>query len=131
MTLFAPGTPATGAQQQPEEKGEEVKEEEEEEEEIYAPLGENDEYDTILNSSKAPAIAIRPLVPTPRPQSSVEVDRTPHIAKGTVICSSIFSHLSSREFQSDGADPAVIKHATSTSRRRRWTLVCFSSPYRN
>lgn len=103
MTLFAPGTPATGAQQQQEEKGEEEKEEEEEE--IYAPLGGNDEYDTILNSSKAPAIAIRPPVPTPWPQSSAEVDRTPYIAKGTVICSSISCHLSSKEFQSNGVIP--------------------------
>lgn len=127
VTLFAAGTPATVSQQQQQEEGEEEKKEEEEEE-IYAPLGGNDEYDTILNSSKAPAIASRPPVPTPRPQSSAEVDRTPYIAKGTVICSSISRHLSSREFQSDGADPAVIKQGARTRRTRRRTLVCFSSP---
>lgn len=77
MALCAIGTAVTAGQQKEEE-------EKEEEEEIYAPLGVNDEYDTILNSTKAPAIANRPPAPTPRPQSSAEEDRTPYIAKG--IC---------------------------------------------
>lgn len=124
-TFFAAGTPAAGALQQQEEEAEKG---EEGEEDIYAPLGGNDEYDTILSSSKAPAIASRPPVPTPRPKSSAEVDRTPYIAKGTVICSSISRHLSSREFQLDGVDHAVIKHSARTRRMRRRTLVCFSLP---
>ncbi|CAJ1086366.1 B-cell scaffold protein with ankyrin repeats-like isoform X2 [Xyrichtys novacula] len=64
--------------------GEEKKEEEEEEEEedIYAPLGVNDEYDTILNSTKAVVIANRPPAPTPRPESTqVKEDTTPYITK--------------------------------------------------
>lgn len=80
MALCAIGTAVTAGRQ----KEEEAEEEKEEEEEIYAPLGVNDEYDTILNSTKAPAIANRPPAPTPRPQSSAEEDRTPYIAKG--IC---------------------------------------------
>lgn len=80
MALCAIGTAVTAGRQ----KEEEGQEEKEEEEEIYAPLGVNDEYDTILNSTKAPAIANRPPAPTPRPQSSAEEDRTPYIAKG--IC---------------------------------------------
>ncbi|XP_041821427.1 B-cell scaffold protein with ankyrin repeats-like isoform X1 [Chelmon rostratus] len=56
--------------------------EEEADEDIYAPLGVNDEYDTILNSTKAVAIANRPPAPTPRPESTqVKEDKTPYIAK--------------------------------------------------
>ncbi|XP_070710883.1 B-cell scaffold protein with ankyrin repeats-like [Pempheris klunzingeri] len=72
------GTPSN-ADEQKEQKG---GDEEEEEEDIYAPLGVNDEYDTILNSTKAVAIANRPPAPTPRPESTqVKEDRTPYIAK--------------------------------------------------
>ncbi|XP_045921325.1 B-cell scaffold protein with ankyrin repeats-like [Micropterus dolomieu] len=61
---------------------EDEEEEEEEEEDIYAPLGVNDEYDTILNSTKAVVIANRPPAPTPRPESTqVKEDRTPYIAQ--------------------------------------------------
>nr|XP_046237555.1 B-cell scaffold protein with ankyrin repeats-like [Scatophagus argus] len=76
------GTPSTtdALKEQDGDDGEE--EEEEEEEEIYAPLGVNDEYDTILNSTKAVSIANRPPAPTPRPESTqVKEDRTPYITK--------------------------------------------------
>lgn len=63
---------------------------EEEEEEIYAPLGLNDEYDTILNSEAA-VIANRPPAPTPRPESTqAKEDRTPYITKGNSLFSCIF-----------------------------------------
>lgn len=76
VALFAAGTPATAAKQQQKEEGEETKDvKEEEEEEIYAPLGESDECDTILKSFKAPAIANHPPVPTPRPQSAARGSR--------------------------------------------------------
>ncbi|XP_027131322.1 B-cell scaffold protein with ankyrin repeats [Larimichthys crocea] len=53
-----------------------------EEEDIYAPLGENDEYDTILKSTKPAPIANRPPAPTPRPEGTpVKEDRTPYITK--------------------------------------------------
>uniref|UniRef100_A0A672ZP25 B-cell scaffold protein with ankyrin repeats n=1 Tax=Sphaeramia orbicularis TaxID=375764 RepID=A0A672ZP25_9TELE len=55
---------------------------EEEEEDPYAPLGVNDEYDTILTSTTAIAIANRPPAPTPRPETTpVKEDRTPYIAQ--------------------------------------------------
>ncbi|XP_074518353.1 B-cell scaffold protein with ankyrin repeats-like [Halichoeres trimaculatus] len=73
------GTPST-ADVQKERGGEEG--EKQREEDIYAPLGVNDEYDTILNSTKAVAIANRPPAPTPRPESTqVKEDSTPYIAK--------------------------------------------------
>ncbi|XP_029382723.1 B-cell scaffold protein with ankyrin repeats isoform X2 [Echeneis naucrates] len=54
----------------------------EEVEDLYAPLGVNDEYDTILNSSKTVNIANRPPAPTPRPESTqVKDDKTPYIAQ--------------------------------------------------
>ncbi|KAM7377438.1 hypothetical protein PAMA_013969 [Pampus argenteus] len=54
----------------------------EEEEDPYAPLGVNDEYDTILTSKKAVVIANRPPAPTPRPETSqTKEDRTPYIAQ--------------------------------------------------
>ncbi|XP_067436838.1 B-cell scaffold protein with ankyrin repeats-like isoform X2 [Thunnus thynnus] len=54
----------------------------EEEEDPYAPLGVNDEYDTILTSKKAVVIANRPPAPTPRPKTSqTKEDRTPYIAQ--------------------------------------------------
>ncbi|XP_069026457.1 B-cell scaffold protein with ankyrin repeats-like [Embiotoca jacksoni] len=60
--------------------GEEDKEGEDED--PYAPLGVNDEYDTILNSTKAVLIANRPPAPTPRPESTqVMESRTPYIAQ--------------------------------------------------
>lgn len=66
------------------EQREEEEEKQGEEEEIYAPLGVNDEYDTILNSTKAVAIANRPPAPTPRPESTqVKEDSTPYITKGS------------------------------------------------
>ncbi|XP_051285063.1 B-cell scaffold protein with ankyrin repeats-like [Dicentrarchus labrax] len=72
------GTPSTT--DVPKEQGGE--DEEEGDEDIYAPLGVNDEYDTILNSTKAVVIANRPPAPTPRPESTqVKEDRTPYIAK--------------------------------------------------
>uniref|UniRef100_A0A672ZMV8 B-cell scaffold protein with ankyrin repeats n=1 Tax=Sphaeramia orbicularis TaxID=375764 RepID=A0A672ZMV8_9TELE len=59
---------------------------EEEEEDPYAPLGVNDEYDTILTSTTAIAIANRPPAPTPRPETTpVKEDRTPYIAQGKFI----------------------------------------------
>ncbi|XP_029944205.1 B-cell scaffold protein with ankyrin repeats isoform X2 [Salarias fasciatus] len=61
---------------------EEEEEEEEEEEDLYAPLGVNDEYDTILNPAKVVMIANRPPAPTPRPESTqARQDRTPYIAQ--------------------------------------------------
>lgn len=67
-------------QQEEEDDGEEV-------EDLYAPLGASDEYDTILNSTKAVCIANRPPAPTPRPESTqVKEDKTPYIAQGN------FSH---------------------------------------
>ncbi|KAM9335586.1 B-cell scaffold protein with ankyrin repeats-like [Symphorus nematophorus] len=72
------GTPSTTDAQ----KEQEREDGEEEEEDIYAPLGVNDEYDTILNSTKAVAIANRPPAPTPRSESTqVKEDKTPFIAK--------------------------------------------------
>lgn len=63
---------------------------EEEEEEIYAPLGLNDEYDTILKSDAA-VITNRPPAPTPRPESTqAKEDRTPYITKGKLLRSSFF-----------------------------------------
>ncbi|KAM3590677.1 uncharacterized protein V6R79_014111 [Siganus canaliculatus] len=54
----------------------------EEDEDIYAPLGMNDEDDTIVNSTKAVVIANRPPAPTPRPESTqVKEDKTPYITK--------------------------------------------------
>lgn len=55
---------------------------EEEEEDLYAPLGVNDEYDTIMKTAKAVAIANRPPAPTPRPESTGVEDYTPYIAQG-------------------------------------------------
>ncbi|XP_036407686.1 B-cell scaffold protein with ankyrin repeats-like [Megalops cyprinoides] len=64
---------------------EEVRDEAEdpEEEDPYAPLGVNDEeYDTILTSSKAVIIANRPPAPTPRPETTpTKEDSTPFIAQ--------------------------------------------------
>uniref|UniRef100_A0A3B4WUQ1 B cell scaffold protein with ankyrin repeats 1 n=1 Tax=Seriola lalandi dorsalis TaxID=1841481 RepID=A0A3B4WUQ1_SERLL len=58
----------------------------EEVEDLYAPLGVNDEYDTILNSTKAVFIANRPPAPTPRPESTqVKEDKTPYIAQDVFI----------------------------------------------
>ncbi|XP_070786161.1 B-cell scaffold protein with ankyrin repeats-like [Enoplosus armatus] len=72
------GTPSTSDVQK-EQQGED---EEEEEEDIYAPLGVNDDYDTILNSTKAVVIANRPPAPTPRPESTqMKEDRTPYITQ--------------------------------------------------
>ncbi|XP_071333778.1 B-cell scaffold protein with ankyrin repeats-like [Trachinotus anak] len=72
------GNPSTTDVQQEhggEDGGEEV-------EDLYAPLGVNDEYDTILNSTKATFIANRPPAPTPRPESTqVKEDKTPYIAQ--------------------------------------------------
>ncbi|KAG7496441.1 hypothetical protein JOB18_019348 [Solea senegalensis] len=55
----------------------------EEVEDLYAPLGVNDEYDTIVNSTKAAVvIANRPPAPTPRPESvQVKEDRTSYITQ--------------------------------------------------
>ncbi|KAG7462017.1 hypothetical protein MATL_G00197500 [Megalops atlanticus] len=54
-----------------------------EDEDPYAPLGVNDEeYDTILTSSKAVIIANRPPAPTPRPETTpTKEDSTPFIAQ--------------------------------------------------
>ena len=66
-----------------EERGED---EWEEMEDLYASLGLNDEYDTILNSKKALVIANRPPAPTPRPESTEEEeDRTPYITQGSSL----------------------------------------------
>ncbi|XP_074479984.1 B-cell scaffold protein with ankyrin repeats-like isoform X1 [Sebastes fasciatus] len=71
------GTPST-KREQDEQQGED---EEGEDEDIYAPLELNDEYDSIMNSTKAVAIANRPPAPTPRPESTLQEDRTPYITK--------------------------------------------------
>ncbi|XP_039997480.1 B-cell scaffold protein with ankyrin repeats-like [Xiphias gladius] len=74
-TAGNPSTTDVHKEQQGEDEGEEV-------EDLYAPLGMNDEYDTILNSTKAVVIANRPPAPTPRPESTqVKEDRTPYIAQ--------------------------------------------------
>lgn len=64
-----------------------------EDEDIYAPLGVNDEYDSIQSTAKAVAIANRPPAPTPRPESTqVKEDKTPYIAKGNLsLCCRILS----------------------------------------
>ncbi|XP_022614483.1 B-cell scaffold protein with ankyrin repeats [Seriola dumerili] len=72
------GNPSTTDVQQEQQGGDEG----EEVEDLYAPLGVNDEYDTILNSTKAVFIANRPPAPTPRPESTqVKEDKTPYIAQ--------------------------------------------------
>ncbi|XP_040886683.1 B-cell scaffold protein with ankyrin repeats-like [Toxotes jaculatrix] len=74
-TAGNPSTADVQKDQQGQDEGEEV-------EDLYAPLGVNDEYDTILNSTKAVVIANRPPAPTPRPESTqVKEDRTPYIAQ--------------------------------------------------
>ncbi|GLD53659.1 B-cell scaffold protein with ankyrin repeats, partial [Lates japonicus] len=73
-TAGNPSTTEVQKEQQGEDEGEEV-------EDLYAPLGVNDEYDTILNSTKAAVIANRPPAPTPRPESTQLDDRTPYIAQ--------------------------------------------------
>ncbi|XP_059210396.1 B-cell scaffold protein with ankyrin repeats-like [Centropristis striata] len=77
--MCSAGTPSTEHTQK-EQRGER---EEGEDEDIYAaPLGVNDEYDAILNSTKAVVIANRPPAPTPRPEiTQVKEDRTPYITK--------------------------------------------------
>ncbi|KAK2863236.1 hypothetical protein Q5P01_002769 [Channa striata] len=79
------GNPSTAGAQKEQRGGEgkqEDQEEEEEEEGVYAPLGVNDEYDTILNSAKAVDVANRPPAPTPRPQNTrLKEDKTPYIAQ--------------------------------------------------
>ncbi|XP_034425380.1 B-cell scaffold protein with ankyrin repeats-like [Hippoglossus hippoglossus] len=76
--MCAAGSPST-ADMQKEERGED---EWEEMEDLYASLGGDDEYDTILNSTKAVVIANRPPAPTPRPESTEEEeDRTPYITQ--------------------------------------------------
>ncbi|XP_041635885.1 B-cell scaffold protein with ankyrin repeats-like [Cheilinus undulatus] len=71
------GTPSMADVQKEQEE-----EKEKEEDDVYALLGVNDEYDTILNSTKAVVITNRPPAPTPRPESTqVKEDRTPYIAK--------------------------------------------------
>lgn len=69
-----------------------------EDEDIYAPLGVNDEYDSIQSSAKAVAIANRPPAPTPRPESTqVKQDKTPYIAKGNLsVCRRILSSKTKR-----------------------------------
>ncbi|XP_044039154.1 B-cell scaffold protein with ankyrin repeats-like isoform X2 [Siniperca chuatsi] len=63
-------------------KDQQGEDEEEGDEDIYAPLGVNDEYDTILNSTKSVVIANRPPAPTPRPEiTQVKEDRTPYITQ--------------------------------------------------
>uniref|UniRef100_A0A3P9B058 DBB domain-containing protein n=1 Tax=Maylandia zebra TaxID=106582 RepID=A0A3P9B058_9CICH len=60
------------------------KEKEGEDEDLYAPLGVNGEYDTILNSAKAKAVVIanRPPAPTPRPEGTQLMDsKTPYITQ--------------------------------------------------
>lgn len=104
ITLCALGTSVT-ADAQKEQEGEDG----EEEENIYAPLEVNDEYDTILNSTKAVAIANRPPAPTPRPESTqVKEDRTPYIAKGNSQCFvAYFPPFSSQDPRYGGADSGV------------------------
>ncbi|XP_063756895.1 B-cell scaffold protein with ankyrin repeats-like [Eleginops maclovinus] len=59
-----------------------AEDEEGEEEDIYQPLEVEDEYDSILNSTKAVVIANRPPAPTPRPEGiQVKEDGTPYITK--------------------------------------------------
>nr|XP_019950972.1 PREDICTED: B-cell scaffold protein with ankyrin repeats-like [Paralichthys olivaceus] len=54
----------------------------EEVEDLYAPLGVNDEYDTMLNSTKAVVIANRPPAPMPRSENhQVKEDRIPYITQ--------------------------------------------------
>ncbi|XP_036967807.1 B-cell scaffold protein with ankyrin repeats-like isoform X1 [Acanthopagrus latus] len=73
------GTPSTTDVQREQGGGEDG---EVEDEDIYAPLGVNDEYDSIQSTAKAVAIANRPPAPTPRPESTqVKEDKTPYIAK--------------------------------------------------
>uniref|UniRef100_A0A3B4TSY4 B cell scaffold protein with ankyrin repeats 1 n=1 Tax=Seriola dumerili TaxID=41447 RepID=A0A3B4TSY4_SERDU len=73
--VWNPSTTDVQQEQQGGDEGEEV-------EDLYAPLGVNDEYDTILNSTKAVFIANRPPAPTPRPESTqVKEDKTPYIAQ--------------------------------------------------
>ncbi|KAM6908931.1 B-cell scaffold protein with ankyrin repeats-like, partial [Xenentodon cancila] len=60
----------------------EDEEEEQEEEDLYAPLDVNDEYDTILKSETAVAIANRPPAPTPRPETTeIIASNTPYIVQ--------------------------------------------------
>ncbi|XP_068444432.1 B-cell scaffold protein with ankyrin repeats-like [Clinocottus analis] len=77
--MCAAGTPSTTHLQKEQRGGHE----EGEDEDLYAPLGANDEYDTIiLNSTKAVDIASRPPAPTPRPEiTRVKEDSTPYITK--------------------------------------------------
>ncbi|XP_039465381.1 B-cell scaffold protein with ankyrin repeats [Oreochromis aureus] len=65
-------------------KPQQVEEKEGEDEDLYAPLGVNGEYDTILNSAKAKAVVIanRPPAPTPRPEGTQLMDsKTPYITQ--------------------------------------------------
>uniref|UniRef100_A0A3B4H5I5 DBB domain-containing protein n=1 Tax=Pundamilia nyererei TaxID=303518 RepID=A0A3B4H5I5_9CICH len=65
-------------------KLQQVEEKEGEDEDLYAPLGVNGEYDTILNSAKAKAVVIanRPPAPTPRPEGTQLMDsKTPYITQ--------------------------------------------------
>ncbi|KAK9524644.1 hypothetical protein VZT92_017019 [Zoarces viviparus] len=71
--MCAAGTPSTARPREEHGEGED--------EEIYAPLGASDEYDIILNSTKAVDIASRPPAPTPRPEITHVEDRTPFITK--------------------------------------------------
>ncbi|XP_031141008.1 B-cell scaffold protein with ankyrin repeats isoform X1 [Sander lucioperca] len=76
--MCAAGTPSTKHEQTEQRGGDE----EGEEEDIYAPLRVNDEYDTILNSTKAVVIANRPPAPTPRPESTQGMESgTPYITQ--------------------------------------------------
>lgn len=84
-----------------------------EDEDIYAPLGVSDEYDTILNSTKAVVIANRPPAPTPRPESTqVKEDRTPYIAKGNSLLSSRILCPSLFPFQTDAMELIRSKNKT-------------------
>uniref|UniRef100_A0A8C2Z7J6 DBB domain-containing protein n=2 Tax=Cyclopterus lumpus TaxID=8103 RepID=A0A8C2Z7J6_CYCLU len=76
--MCAAGTPSATSLQQEQRGGHE----EGEDEDLYVPLEENDEYDTVLNSTKAVDIASRPPAPTPRPEiTHVKEDSTPYITK--------------------------------------------------
>lgn len=91
-------------------KLQQVEEKEGEDEDLYAPLGVNGEYDTILNSAKAKAVVIanRPPAPTPRPEGTQLMDsKTPYITQGNLRLFSCITH--SDRYNSDDYDSELCR----------------------
>lgn len=113
-----------------------MEEKEGEDEDLYAPLGVNGEYDTILNSAKAKAVVIanRPPAPTPRPEGTQLVDsKTPYITQGNLRLFSCTTHSDSYNSDDSGSELCrmgggrawnVHRHHQQSAAERKEGLLC-------